>query len=100
MNRRLLLAGGGALLALGTHAAQAQDLTPLDVAYAGSMGSMMEGPIKAGAARTLEVAFQGRAQGSDALAKLITGGSITPDVFVPVTPGPMLTVLRGGKATR
>jgi molybdate/tungstate transport system substrate-binding protein len=30
---------------------------------------------------------------------LIVGGSISPDVFVPVTPGPMLTVLKGGKAS-
>ena len=36
--------------------------------------------------------------GSDALAKLITGASISPDVFIPVTAGPMLTVLQNGKA--
>jgi len=77
---------------------EAQDLTPLDVAYAGSMGSMMEGPIKAAAA-TMGIDMHGRAQGSDALAQLIVGGSITPDVFVPVTPGPMMTVLKAGKAT-
>lgn len=76
----------------------AADLPVLDVAYAGSMGSMMEGPIKASAAQTLKVDFHGRAQGSSALAQLIVGGSIRPDVFVPVTPGPMLTVLRAGKA--
>ena len=62
------------------------------------MGSMMEGPIKAAAARSLQIEMHGRAQGSDALAKLIVGGSITPDVFIPVTPGPMLTVLAAGKA--
>jgi molybdate/tungstate transport system substrate-binding protein len=63
------------------------------------MGSMMEGPIKAGATQTLGIAVHGRAQGSDALANLIVGGSITPDVFVPVTPGPMMTVLKAGKAS-
>jgi len=98
MNRRALLAGAGASLVLATPLARAQDLTPLDVAYAGSMGSMMEGPIKDGAAMALLVAMHGRAQGSDALANLIVGGSISPDVFVPVTPGPMLTVLKAGKA--
>jgi len=98
MNRRTLLAGGASLL-VATRGAYAQELTTLDVAYAGSMGSMMEGPIKAAAAQMLGVDFHGRALGSDALAKLIVGGSISPDVFVPVTPGPMQTVLQGGKAT-
>jgi molybdate/tungstate transport system substrate-binding protein len=77
----------------------AQELTPLDVAYAGSMGSMMEGPVKAAAA-SLGIAMRGRAQGSDALAQLIVGGSIPVDVFMPVTPGPMETVLKAGKARR
>jgi molybdate/tungstate transport system substrate-binding protein len=89
------LASAAAVLAAGR--AGAADLTPLDVAYAGSMGSMMEGPIKGGA-QSLGIDMRGRAQGSDALAQLIVGGSITPDVFVPVTPGPMLTVLKAGKA--
>jgi molybdate/tungstate transport system substrate-binding protein len=42
--------------------------------------------------------MHGRAQGSSALAQLIVGGSIRPDVFIPVTAGPALTVLRAGKA--
>jgi molybdate/tungstate transport system substrate-binding protein len=42
--------------------------------------------------------MHGRAQGSSALAQLIAGGSIQPDVFLPVTPSPALTVLRAGKA--
>jgi molybdate/tungstate transport system substrate-binding protein len=62
------------------------------------MGSMMERPIKTQAAAALGIAVRGRAAGSDALAKLIVGGSITADVFVPVTPGPMMTVLEAGKA--
>src|SRR6185312_4218208 len=74
------------------------DLASLDVAYAGSMGSMMEGPIKSAAARILKIEFHGRAQGSSALAQLIVGGSIRSDVFIPVTPGPALTIIRGGKA--
>jgi len=98
MNRRSLLAGAAAL-ALAPSLVRAQTLVPLDVAYAGSMGSMMEGPIKAGAAQTLGIAMHGRAQGSDALANLIVGGSISPDVFIPVTPGPMMTVLKSGKAS-
>jgi molybdate/tungstate transport system substrate-binding protein len=99
MNRLTLVAGGCASLLVATRRAGAQELTPLDVAYAGSMGSMMEGPIKVSAAQMLQVDFHGRALGSDALAKLIVGGSIFPDVFVPVTPGPMMTVLQAGKAS-
>src|SRR5215467_5477879 len=76
----------------------AAELAVLDVAYAGSMGSMMEGPLKTSVAQTLKLDMHGRAQGSSALAQLIVGGSIRPDVFVPVTPSPMMTILKAGKA--
>jgi molybdate/tungstate transport system substrate-binding protein len=99
MKRRTWVAGSFALLGAARSAtAFAQQMTTLDVAYAGSMGSMMEGPIKSGVAQALQITMHGRAQGSDALARLIVGGSIAPDVFIPVTPGPMMTVLKGGKA--
>ncbi|HEV7676031.1 MAG TPA: extracellular solute-binding protein [Candidatus Angelobacter sp.] len=76
----------------------ADELATLDVAYAGSMSSMMEGPVKSSAARTLKIDLHGRGQGSSALAQLIAGGSLRPDVFIPITPGPALTILRAGKA--
>ena len=97
--RSLTLAVGAALagLPMRLHASEFADLAVLDVAYAGSMGSMMEGPIKASAARSLRLELRGRAQGSSALAQLIVGGSIRTDVFIPVTPGPALTVLRAGR---
>ncbi len=95
--RSLTLAAAASFPRLPMHLF-ADELAPLDVAYAGSMGSMMEGPIKSAAARTLKIDFHGRAQGSSALAQLIVGGSIRPDVFIPVTPGPALTILRAGKA--
>jgi molybdate/tungstate transport system substrate-binding protein len=95
--RGLTIAAATALAGVPMHLL-ADELAPLDVAYAGSMGSMMEGPIKSAAARTLKLDFHGRAQGSSALAQLIVGGSIRPDVFIPVTPGPALTILRAGKA--
>lgn len=103
ITRRGLLARGGwimlgATIAGVTGDSMAADLAVLEVAYAGSMGSMMEGPLKAAAAQTLKLDMHGRAQGSSALAQLIVGGSIRPDIFMPVTPGPMMTVLRAGKA--
>ncbi len=76
----------------------AAELAALDVAYAGSMGSLMEGPVKTAAAQTLKLNMHGLGQGSSALGQLIVGGNIHPDVFIPVTPGPMLAVLHAGKA--
>lgn len=96
LTRSLTIATGAALARLPLPLT-AEDLSPLDVAYAGSMGSLMEGPLKSSAAQTLKLELHGRAQGSSALAQLIAGGSIRPDVFISITPGPMLTVLRAAK---
>jgi molybdate/tungstate transport system substrate-binding protein len=82
----------------GTRAADA--LVPLQVAYAGSMGSLMESAIRPAIATALGADLRGRAQGSSGLANLIVAGSIRPDVFISVTPGPMRTVLTAGKAAR
>ena len=76
----------------------AEALTPLQVAYAGSMASMMDGAVKPAVAKFLGAELQGRAQGSTGLANLIIAGSIRPDVFISVTPGPMRNVLKAGKA--
>jgi molybdate/tungstate transport system substrate-binding protein len=73
---------------------------PLQVAYAGSMGSLMDGGIKPAVAKALNVELQGRAQGSTGLANLIVAGSIRPDVFISITPGPMRNVVKAGKAAR
>ena len=72
--------------------------TPLEVAYAGSMASVMEGPLRRAAADELDLTLQGHAQGASGLAQLIVSGSLRPDVFLSVTPSPMLTVLRAGMA--
>ena len=101
--RRFAAAGGSFVLATIADACfpshlWAAALPILDVAYAGSMGSMMEGPLKAAVRSDLHLDMHGRAQGASALARLIVGGSIRPDVFISVTPGPMMTVLRSGKA--
>ncbi|HEV8492134.1 MAG TPA: extracellular solute-binding protein [Candidatus Angelobacter sp.] len=97
IGRGLTIAASAALLGLPLRLL-ADELSPLDVAYAGSMGSLMEGPLKSSAAQALKLELHGRAQGSSALAQLIAGGSIRPDVFISVTSSPMLTVLRAGKA--
>ncbi len=73
-------------------------LTPLEVAYAGSMGALMEHGVRPEVARALGVEFRGRAQGSTGLANLIVAGSIRPDVFIAVTPGPMRKILAAHQA--
>lgn len=73
---------------------------PLQVAYAGSMSSLMDGAIRPAVAKALNADLRGRAQGSTGLANLIIAGSIRPDVFISVTPGPMRSVLEAGKAEK
>src|SRR5271170_855551 len=58
LNRRELLARGsrltlGAAMSGSPDPLLAAELPALDVAYAGSMGSLMEGPVKTSVARTL-----------------------------------------------
>jgi molybdate/tungstate transport system substrate-binding protein len=95
--RSLTITAGAALAGLSSQLL-ADELATLDVAYAGSMSSLMEGPIKSSVASTLKLEMHGQGQGSSALAQLIAGGGLHPDVFIPVTPGPALTILRAGKA--
>ena len=75
-------------------------LAPLDVAYAGSMGAVMDGGVRTAAARALGVDVRGRGQGAMALARLIAAGSLQPDVFVSVTSGPMRLVQEARMAGR
>ena len=84
--RDLLIRGSwfglGAACAVLSTPSLGQEPAVLEVAYAGSMGSIMEGPVKKAAAQTLRLDMHGRAQGANALAQLIVGGSISPDVFI------------------
>ena len=91
IERAVLGAIVGSVLAT-VAARSAGALTPLDVAYAGSMGAAMDGGVKAAAARALGVEVRGRGQGAMALARLIAAGSLRPDVFISVTSGPMRLV--------
>jgi molybdate/tungstate transport system substrate-binding protein len=88
----------GAFAALIAGFGATESTTPLQVAYAGSMGSLMDGGVRPAIAKALGAQLQGRAQGSTGLANLIVAGSIRPDVFMSVTPEPMRIVLKAGKA--
>jgi molybdate/tungstate transport system substrate-binding protein len=102
IHRRFLQAGiltvTGAFTMFIAGVGATKSLTPLQVAYAGSMGSMMDGGIRPAIAKALGAELQGRAQGSTGLANMIIAGSIRPDVFIAVTPGPMRVVLKAAKA--
>jgi molybdate/tungstate transport system substrate-binding protein len=88
----------GAFAALIAGSGLTESTTPLQVAYAGSMGSLMDGGVRPAIAKALGADLQGRAAGSTGLANLIVAGSIRPDVFISVTPEPMRIVLKAGKA--
>jgi molybdate/tungstate transport system substrate-binding protein len=89
-----------ATFAIPGQRALAAETAVVEVAYAGSMGPLMEGPIRRGMLEALGLQLHGRGQGALALAHLIVGGAIRPDVFIAVTPGPMRLVLRAGQAAR
>jgi len=82
----------------GLAAFKARGGSVLNVAYAGSMASVMEGGIKQAALAQLGLALQGRAQGASGLAQLIVSNAIRPDVFISVTPSPMESVVKAGMA--
>jgi molybdate/tungstate transport system substrate-binding protein len=68
----------------------AADNTPvLRVAYAGSMGVIMDGAAGPAFAKAHNATYQGTGQGSYALAHLLAAKQIRADVFVTITPGPM-----------
>ena len=102
LNRRaFVVAAGAACLAYGLplRAAEfAAELADLEVASAGSFGPFVSGPAKQAAAQTLQLDLHSHAQGADAVAKAIVDASLVADVFIPITAGPMHTVLKAGKA--
>ncbi len=97
LTRRQFLWGTVAgLSAPGWAMARAQGV--LQVAYAGSMGALMHGGVAPAMARDFGLRIEGRAQGALGLARMITSGSLRPDVFISITRGPMDLVLRAGHA--
>jgi molybdate/tungstate transport system substrate-binding protein len=72
--------------------------TPVRVAYAGSMGAVMDQKIGPAFAKAHDAEYQGIGQASYALAHLLESKQMQADVFVPVTPGPMRILLKAGLA--
>ncbi len=80
------------LLALPA-AAHAADLR---VAYAGSMGAVMDLYLGPAFAKKHKVEYQGEGDGAYGLAHLIAARKIQPDVFVSITPGPIEILIKAG----
>ena len=95
--RRLLMRGAFAAAALSGRG-RAQGTRALEIAAAGSIRGMLDGALKTAAAKALGLDLHTQSQGADTVARAIVAGSLQADVFLPITAGPMLTVLRGGKA--
>ncbi len=81
---------------LGHGAARADGV--LHVAFAGSMGAVMDHGLAPAFKSAEGVTIQGTGQGALALARLIKGGTLAEDVFISITPGPMLLLQRAGLA--
>ncbi|GLQ51140.1 extracellular solute-binding protein [Dyella flava] len=77
------------VLSLVCTALLAQDTPVLRVAYAGSMGVVMDSAAGPTFASAHHASYQGIGQGSYALAHLLAGHQLQADVFVTITPGPM-----------
>src|SRR5215210_9234264 len=87
----MLLIGSGVLASSATQAADA-----FRVAYAGSMGVVMDRFIGPAFAKANGVEYQGIGQGSYGLARQIEGKLLQADVFLPITPGPVEIVQKAG----
>ena len=86
-------------IALGSIAATtaaASSPTPLTVAYAGSMGAVMDQGLGPGFDKANDTRFQGIGQGAYGLARLLAAKQMRADVFVSITPGPVEVLQQAG----
>ena len=99
MHRRILLklSVAAAVGASSAFAASAYAAEPvLSVAYAGSMGALMDKGLGPAIAKQDHVQYQGKGAGAFGLAHLIAARQINPDVFVSITPGPIEVLQKAG----
>jgi molybdate/tungstate transport system substrate-binding protein len=84
------------LLGLVSTLAAAQAVPTLRVAYAGSMGVVMDSAAGPAFAKANHAAYQGIGQGSYALARLLAAHQLQADIFVSITPGPIEVLKQAG----
>jgi len=88
----LALCAGAAMVM----ATQARADDTFRVAYAGSMGVVMDKALGPAFAQREHVTYQGQGEGAYGLARLLASGRSTADVFVSITPGPMAILKDAG----
>jgi molybdate/tungstate transport system substrate-binding protein len=84
------------VLSLVCTLAVAQTNPTLRIAYAGSMGVVMDNAAGPAFAKAHHATYQGIGQGSYALARLLAAHQLQADVFVTITPGPMQVLKQAG----
>ena len=94
MRRRALLVAASLAPLAPSRLARASGV--LNVAYAGSMGVVMDRGLGPAFAAANNVEFQGTGQGSYGLARLLAAKKMRADVFVAITPGPVAVLLQAG----
>lgn len=92
---RALLTVAGFVYALAA-APAARAATPLTVAYAGSMGAVMDNGLGPAFDAANGTRFRGIGEGAYGLARLIAAKQLRADVFVAITPGPIRVVQQAG----
>ncbi|WP_312142682.1 extracellular solute-binding protein [Pantoea septica] len=70
--------------------------TDIRVAFAGSMGKVMDESLGPAFAKANNGSYQGQGQGAYGMARLLASKKITADVFVSITPGPMQILKEAG----
>ena len=93
---RSFAAALGAAFTLGAASAAGAAEPVLAVAYAGSMGALMDRALGPAIERQAHVQFQGRGAGAYALAHLLADRKVRADVFVSITPGPIEVLRKAG----
>lgn len=94
VSRRFMLAAPAVLAVTG----RALAAEPIMVAYAGSMGKLMNAGVNPAFTKATGIGVHGVGRGAVGLAHLIVGGAMRPDVFVPVSADAAKIVLNAGKA--
>jgi molybdate/tungstate transport system substrate-binding protein len=88
------------MLTVALSIAPAARAAAIRVAYAGSMGAVMDQQIGPAFEKMHEATYQGVGQGSYALAHLLESKQMRADVFISITPGPMLILIKDGLVKR